>query len=139
LKVFQCCLCGYRAHHRSNVVRHVKKIHTIDLNESNLSTNNSTLIENLPSEQIPNYSFNTTVQAPLILHNTNDHDQLNKSYADIHLSINIFLPKKLQQNSVSDLIDVLSFFLESFFSLFDRQVIVAIVKINHKNFIRMKI
>lgn len=110
-KVFQCCLCGYRAHHRSNVVRHVKKIHTIDLDESNLSTttinNESTLIENLPLEHIhqsddniepiPNYSLNTTVQAPLIIHQTNDP---NSSYADIHLSINIFLPKKFRENSV---------------------------------------
>ena len=112
-KVFQCCLCGYRAHHRSNVVRHVKKIHTIDLDESNLSTttttinNESTLIENLPLEHIhqsddniepiPNYSLNTTVQAPLIIHQTNDP---NSSYADIHLSINIFLPKKFRNNSV---------------------------------------
>jgi len=108
LKLFQCCLCGYRARHRSNVVRHVKKIHT----ESNLSTtitNNETtslnqsdenskkLIIDHDEEQIPNYSFNTTVQAPLILNN----DQSNKSYADINLSINIFLPKKFKQNSVS--------------------------------------
>ncbi len=85
----------------------MKKIHTIDLNESNNSTT-LPIIENLPSEQInqseqiPNYSFNTTVQAPLILNHTNDHDQLNKPYADIHLSINIFLPKKIHENSVSD-------------------------------------
>ncbi|CAF2644676.1 unnamed protein product [Rotaria sp. Silwood2] len=138
-KLFQCCLCGYRARHRSNVVRHVKKIHTIDLNESNLSTaliNNETtsqLIENLTPEyinqsdensnkliidhddektnlndshleKIPNYSFNTTVQAPLILNKTttnNNNDHSTNSYADIHLSINIFLPNKKKQNSVS--------------------------------------
>ncbi|CAF3588365.1 unnamed protein product [Rotaria sordida] len=139
-KLFQCCLCGYRARHRSNVVRHVKKIHTIDFNESNLSTtlvNNeatSQLIENITSdynnqsdensdkliidhddektnlndsnlEKIPNYSFNTTVQAPLILNkitnnnnNNNNNDHSTHPYADIHLSINIFLPKKKKQN-----------------------------------------
>ncbi|CAF0753436.1 unnamed protein product [Rotaria sp. Silwood1] len=134
-KLFQCCLCGYRARHRSNVVRHVKKIHTIDLNESNQSTeliNNqvaSELIENITPEynkqsdensdkltinqddektnlnnshleERPNYSFNTTVQAPLILNKTtNNNDHSTNSYADIHLSINIFLSKKKQQNS----------------------------------------
>ncbi|CAF5059972.1 unnamed protein product, partial [Rotaria magnacalcarata] len=51
-KLFQCCLCGYRARHRSNVVRHVKKIHTIVINESNLS---ATLINNeVPSQSIEN-------------------------------------------------------------------------------------
>ncbi|CAF4995270.1 unnamed protein product, partial [Rotaria socialis] len=145
-KLFQCCLCGYRARHRSNVVRHVKKIHTIDINESNLSAtliNNevpSQSIENITSECMnqsdensdkliidhdeekpnqnnlhldkqPRYSFNTTIQAPLIPNKPNDDDddeddddgdddRSPNSYADIHLSINIFLPKKKKYNAV---------------------------------------
>lgn len=93
----------------------MKKIHTIDVDEANLSAtivnNETALIENIPSEhfqqsndhceQIPNYSFNTTVQAPLTLRHAEDPEQLNKPYADIHLSINIFLSRKMQQNSVS--------------------------------------
>ncbi|CAF3519001.1 unnamed protein product [Rotaria socialis] len=144
-KLFQCCLCGYRARHRSNVVRHVKKIHTIDINESNLSAtliNNevpSQSIENITSECMnqsdensdkliidhdeekpnqnnlhldkqPRYSFNTTIQAPLIPNKPNDDDddeddedgdddRSPNSYADIHLSINIFLPKKKKYNA----------------------------------------
>jgi DNA-binding GntR family transcriptional regulator len=106
----------------------VKKIHTIDLDESKLeptsqfiesdyitpSDENSNKLNinhddkkaNLldsHSEKTPNYSFSTTVQAPLILNQTNDNNQSNKPYADIHLSINIFLPKKIKQNSVSQI------------------------------------
>jgi len=95
-KVFQCCLCTYRAHHRSNVVRHVKNIHSIDFDELN-SIETSQIDDN--REQIPNYSLNTTVQAPLILNETN---QSTKPVADIHLSINIFLPKKFQKNSFTE-------------------------------------
>ncbi len=90
----------------------MKKIHTIDLDESNLpitltpNETNCQLIEPINqsdenTEQIPNYSFNTTVQAPLILNKMNENDQSTKPYADIHLSINIFLPKKTKPNSVS--------------------------------------
>lgn len=98
-KVFQCSLCTYRARHRSNVVRHVKNLHSIDFDESN-PIENSQNDDN--REQMPNYSLNTTVQAPLILNETN---QSTKPYADIHLSINIFLPKKFQRqqtNSISE-------------------------------------
>ena len=72
-----------------------------------MTTNNETIFPSIESdensEQTPNYSFNTTVQAPLIPNNNNnnDHDQSSKPYADIHLSINIFLPKKIKTNSVS--------------------------------------
>jgi hypothetical protein len=52
------------------------------------------------SEKRPNYSLNTIVQAPLVLNKINDNNHSNKSYADIHLSINIFLPKKRKHNSV---------------------------------------
>jgi hypothetical protein len=48
------------------------------------------------SEKRPNYSLNTIVQAPFVLNKIND----NKSYADIHLSINIFLPKKRKHHLV---------------------------------------
>ncbi len=33
----------------------------------------------------------------MILNKVNDNEQSNKPYADIHLSINIFLPKKIKQ------------------------------------------
>ncbi|CAF0906913.1 unnamed protein product [Adineta steineri] len=103
-KIFQCCLCDYRAYHRSNVVRHVKKIHTnnidqsspqlIEENSNKLIINDESNLNNSHIEQIPNYSLNTIVQAPIIPTNNDS----NKSYADIHLSINIFLPKKKKYN-----------------------------------------
>ncbi|CAF0742183.1 unnamed protein product, partial [Didymodactylos carnosus] len=37
IKIFQCCMCKYRARHRSNVVRHVKKIHDNNNNNNNNS------------------------------------------------------------------------------------------------------
>jgi hypothetical protein len=98
----------------------------MDLDVSNLSTTltnnetNSQLVENVSSEytnqseelsdkliidydeeKLAKYSFHKTVQAPLILNKSNDND--TKAYADIHLSINIFLPKTKKQNSVSQI------------------------------------
>lgn len=112
------------------------------MDETNLSTttinHESTLIENLPLEHIhqsddnletlPNYSLNTTIQAPLIIHQTNDP---NSSYADIHLSINIFLPKKFRENSVR-LMEISPFISSSSltFSSFVRPVIAVRVKRN---------
>ena len=51
--------------------------------------------------KMPTYTFNTTVQAPLIVNKPNNNYNSTKSYADIHLSIDIFLPKKQKINSVS--------------------------------------
>ena len=121
-KLFRCCLCGYRARHRSNVVRHVRKIHSIeqdthvDASAASVACERSTpfevgiattptladhddddekqLMHDERSESRLNYSFHKTVQVPL----TFDHRA--KSHADIHLSINIYLPKRKRTDSV---------------------------------------
>jgi hypothetical protein len=44
-------------------------------------------------DKLANYTFHTTVRTPLNRNPTDPNDGSMKPYADIHLSINIFLPK----------------------------------------------
>ncbi|UJR35899.1 hypothetical protein I4U23_028642 [Adineta vaga] len=128
-KLFQCCLCNYRAQHRSNVIRHVKKIHLLDQDELYSSNNsikieeNAQIIENSDqseehsdrlvidceedgdgshSEEMPSYSLKTIVRSPLVVHQTKEENHPMKSLADIHLSINIYLPKKKKKTTLVD-------------------------------------
>jgi hypothetical protein len=50
--------------------------------------------EERPEQRDSNYSLHTTIQTPLIRNSTEKNDSTVKPYADIHLSINIFLPKR---------------------------------------------
>lgn len=56
--------------------------------------------EERPEHRHSNYSLHTTIQTPLIRNPTEKNDSTVKPYADIHLSINIFLPNRRKSMAV---------------------------------------
>ncbi|CAF1596277.1 unnamed protein product, partial [Adineta ricciae] len=105
-KVFQCYLCNYRAQHPSNVIRHLKAVHSFNYDPSNEFNNQSEdstdrlMIDydedkvDSHSEEKPICSLNTVVQAPVVVRQIKPDCDSAKPFADIHLSVNIYLPKR---------------------------------------------